>query len=313
LKIVTVSYSEIASYRRCPLQHRLQYVERWSKNVENGARGLGTRWHKILAAHYLALKEIQTQVHLTRPARGELWSYSPEDVEYVRDSVAQEFASQPKDDSSETLEWMYVVHVSVHGFQPHWTIIAAEHTQTFPLPAIPGSNVLFELKGIIDLIVQDPMGHNWIIDHKSSQNMIDGKDINFADQFGLYDWLLTTAGMPIQGDIIQFQKTKEYKGGRPSSEYAKHFRMDRTPEELEAIVRDAALTAWQAYTWPREALGDPPANPNPEQCRRFCDFTDAHLMDRRGSADLREYLGGTGFHQDLAMVDPKERPNGLET
>jgi hypothetical protein len=304
-KVVTVSYSELSSARQCGLKHHLQYVERWSK-PSAGARSLGTRWHAILAAHYSALQQMQ-EVTL-KPIKGGLWNYHPDDANKYSTRVGTEFASQPDDAAAKTLEWMYNVHLNTYGLQLHWTILGVEQEVTVPLPEIEGSDIQFKLKVVIDLIVQDQFGRTIVVDHKTSQNMMSPEYTAFMDQFGLYDWALTQLGHKIHQNVIQFQKTTKYKTEWPDKPYARHFLMDRTDYELDVIALDAVRTAYQAYTWPHELLGEPPSHPNPEMCQRMCDFREAHLNARRGLTTMRGYLTGTGFAQDLSMVDPQHRP-----
>lgn len=312
MRVVTVSYSELAAHRQCPLKHRLAYIERWSRTT-GGARALGTRWHAILATHYGAIQTIQNRRlnEGTAPARGESWIYSSKERAYILSMVSEEMASQPADKVLETLQWMYVNHCDVYGYQGNWTVVGVEYEDTFPLPEIPGSDIQFKLKVIIDLIVKDAMGHFWLIDHKSGQTMPSKASVNgtLSDQFGLYDWLLTASGFKIHGDILQFMKTTKYKAPTPAAGYTDHFPMDRTEAELEELAHDAVRTAYAAYTWPTELLGNPPSNPSPEMCTRFCDFLEAHVMERRGLAPIQEYLRGTGFQQDINMVDPRDRPD----
>lgn len=302
MKIITVSYSELSTARQCGLKHYLQYIQRWSKPT-TGARSLGTRWHKILAAHYGALQRVQQNQILLDKA--ETWSYDRMDRLSVTREVAKEFALQPDDDSSIILQWMYDEHLKKWGYQPHWTIQYVEKSITVPLPRLDNSDIQFQLKVIIDLVVTDLYRRVYVIDHKTSKVMMSGNYLSLMDQFGLYDWALSQCGIDVFQNIIQFQKTTKYK--ESGKDYCKHFPMGRTERELEQVALDAVRTAYQVYTWPFEQLGEPPSHPNPEMCARMCDFIEAHLSARQGLASIDEFLLGTGFNQDHAMVDPEHR------
>src|SRR5690606_3775901 len=57
---VVVSYSELASYRQCPLKHELEYKQRWTKPPkEGGPLRRGTAWHLILENMYLEIQRGQ--------------------------------------------------------------------------------------------------------------------------------------------------------------------------------------------------------------------------------------------------------------
>lgn len=305
MRVVTVSYSELASARQCQLKHHLQYKERWSKS-STGPRALGTRWHSILATHYNSLAYIQSQRDV-KPVPGYIWGYDDFDIQNVSEKVAWTFVQQPEDATRTTLLWMYEEHLKVYGYQPHWTIIGVERESTQPLPKLPGQELQFKLKSIIDLVVKDQFGRVWVVDHKSGQNMISESYTGFMDQFGLYEWSLIQEGFRVHGNILQFQKTTRYKKKTPEQSYSKQLHMDHSIHELDEIALAAVRTAYQVYTWPTETLGEPPSHPNPELCQRFCDFTEAHLTARKGLTKIQDYLEGTGFSQDLTVVDPKYR------
>ena len=53
---IVVSFSEIDTYRQCPLKHEWAYKQRWKRPVEEAsALAKGSLWHLVLETHYNVL------------------------------------------------------------------------------------------------------------------------------------------------------------------------------------------------------------------------------------------------------------------
>lgn len=301
-----VSYSELAAARQCPLKHQLGYIERWRQpEPAGGARWLGVRWHKVMQVHYGKIAEIQRRWDGAVPwllgERGKVRPFSSEERAEINQAVIAELAQQPNDDTLSTIVWMYRNHLLVRGLQERWHVHYVEWDPTFRLPDLAGSMFRYQLKTRIDLLVTDVItGGVWLIDHKTGapQGAPRNRLLELDDQFGLYTWVLAQNGIPVLGSRYQWTSTYQHKGGKHEpSEYIEDAPLDRTPAELGTIARDATLTAMMVYEWNARMGGrvDAPSSPDPMQCKRMCDYANAHIAARRGTVPLRAYLADTGF------------------
>lgn len=296
-----VSYSELTTARQCPLKHQLSYKERWRKDV-GGARYTGVRWHEVMAAHYLTLGNIQTRQFENGTHDHGLWKYSMQEKAEVAEAVGRVMAAQPNDQTALVIAWMYQNHLTVRGFQSRYRVVDVEAGPVVPLPDAPGAKMRFELKTRIDLIVFDEITNTiWVIDHKSgaAQGKPSNKLSQLDEQFGLYAWALRQTGVKVFGSRYQWTSTYQHTSGRHlPTEYIEDCALDRTDSELNRIAEDATRTALLVYEWDHETRGAAPSSPDPELCKRRCDFANAHIAARRGTIDLREYLANTGFEID---------------
>lgn len=306
---VIISYSELSTYRDCPLKHFLAYNQRWTKAEREDLHPLtkGTLWHEVMDAHYTTFMEAgpdrnqHTLVEAERRVRALLFSDHGEQTDLQR-----------------LVWWMYRGYVEKYGTDPRWLILGVEvkFQQRLRDPR-NGNPTPYLLKGKLDLVVQDLETYLiWIIDHKSGANLPNEMDLDVDDQFGLYAWLMRTAGLRVIGTIHNAARTTQNKGDldenwdgdRPLVSGIKRQTLDqrmrrtfmnRTDEELEAIARDAWAVAVNAYP---EAMGGRRlpmySNPDPRSCGWKCDFLEPHLAARKGR-HLADVLPEFGFVQDF--------------
>lgn len=301
-----VSFSELDTYRQCPLKHMLAYRERWTKAPdEDSPLTKGTLWHAVMEAHYLAIQAIQ---------KGRL-------REDALDALAKELNQLlwdgPNQSANQKLAWwMYQGYLDKYGYDPQWEILGVEVKFQARLVGPDGPS-RYILKGKLDLVVRDrKTGKIWIIDHKSGQNLPSQMDLDIDDQFGLYTWLLQQAGIDVLGVIHNAARTTMNVGDDPDNydpetgeplkkgikrqtlEQRMHRTlMSRGKRELDAIGRDAWAVAANAYPQlaDREALPLYSA-PDPRQCGWKCDFLEPHLIARKGRP-IRSALAEFGFEQ----------------
>lgn len=298
---IVISYSELDTYRQCPLKHQWAYKERWRRPAApDGALAKGSLWHLVLETHYNVLMQHERVSPESQTAA------LGESREAVTPLLVDERTGH-QTDTQILVEWMFEGYVEMWGADPDWTILGVETAFQIPLLTPDGSKSPYELKGKIDLLILDRMtGHNWVVDHKSGANLPTQMDLEIDDQFGLYAWAMRETGQPVLGAIHNATRTTRntadfpgYAGKlQPQTVSQRNLRsfLNRTDAELTAIARDAWAVAANAYPT-GEAL---PlySSPDPRQCGWKCDFKEIHLLSRKGR-DASEVLQEYGFEQDF--------------
>lgn len=303
---IIVTHSEIDAYRRCPLMWYLGYNQRWKVLDEDRddehALTKGQLYHAVMEQHYLALMEfgqndIGLEVALSR-ATELLWGERAEQTEL-----------------QSLVWWMYTGYVAQYGADEQWEILGVEVKFQ---ARIKGR---YFLKGKLDLVIRDRKTQKiWIVDHKSGANLPDQMELDIADQFGLYSWLLREAGIVVAGCIHSANRTTRNQGDRdenwttledgtekplkanikrqtPEQRFRRTL-MARGDRELDALAQDAWATAVNMYPEydGREALPVYSApKPTMGGCS-WCDFLEPHLMARKGR-NIKVALEEFGFVQ----------------
>lgn len=302
-----VSYSELDTYRQCPLKHMLAYQERWTKAPdEDSPLTKGSLWHAVMELHYLAIKSIQDGT-----PRGEALDYLARDLGVILWDGPNQSPNQ------KLIWWMYQGYLEKYGYDPQWEILGVEVKFQARLVGADGKPSRYILKGKLDLVVRDRRtGKVWIIDHKSGANLPSMMELDIDDQFGLYIWLLREAGIDVLGVIHSANRTTMNVGDDPDNydpdtgeplrkgikrqtlEQRMHRTlMNRGKRELDGIARDAWAVAVNAYPTLADREGLPLYSaPDPRQCAWKCDFLEAHLMARKGRP-IRSALAEFGFEQ----------------
>lgn len=292
---IVVSYSELDTYRQCPLKHHWSYVERWTKPTKPGsALDKGSLWHQVLEQHYKVLKA-------TQGTPGKTATLAPQDRisrawKKIRPLLFPEDGSEPSE-VQDLVHWMYKGHIEAYGLDDDWFILGVEHRRTIRLLDLDNAPSPYALKIRADLIIRDRRtGKIWIIDHKSCAELPKDYELDLDDQFGLYTWAYRASGLDILGSIHDAARTKRLVRDMRIDERFHRTAMNRTDDELEAIARDAYLVARAAYPG-GQPDPNPYSSPDIRQCGWKCDFREVHLHTRKG------YLGSTledaGFHQDF--------------
>jgi len=287
-----VSYSELDTYRQCPLKHTWAYKERWKKpSVTDGALAKGSLWHLILEDHYAVIKN-----------GGDL-----QDAELAVAGYFTDERSGVTTETQELMEWMYHGYVEQYGTDPDFEILSIEHPFVINLPDPDGNPSPYDIKGKIDLVIRNRAnGTVWVVDHKSGAQLPNQMDLEIDDQFGLYVWALKTDSPwdPV-GAIHSAARTRRntadhpgYTGKLKPQSLEERFRrtyLNRSDVELKSIALDAWAVAANAYP----TTDDRPlySSPDPRQCGWKCDFKEVHLLARKGK-DAHQALSEYGFAQD---------------
>lgn len=276
----TTSWSEVSTFRTCPHKHWLQYVEGWRPPKLNKPLAIGILWHEILEHHY---RGIQATGDPADPGKEALTAI----IELLNEHGAKN-PDHPQHEVGATCLWQY------HGYRrwaaPRdypWTIHEVEVEFEVPLP-----EVTTHLVGRIDLIVEY-LGHLYIVDHKSSRNLPNQKELELDDQTPLYVWAVRQYGYPVRGAILSYSRTQQLK--RPMNE-DERFRREsiwRSDYELEVVVREAAQSIQMAYA-PNQAHE---RHPDPQMCKWRCPYLDPCLGGRKAEHLEVEILRASQFTQ----------------
>lgn len=299
-----VSYSELDTFRQCPLKHNLGYQQRWTKPAAaGGALAKGTLWHAVLEEHHKVLMASQ---YNGKPKTAEQRAKIAKVVaRRVRPLLADEDGNQS--DTQELIAWMFEGYLEQWATDDNWKILGVEHQIVVNLPDEEGKPSLYDLKVKIDLLIQDmTLGSIWVVDNKSCANLPHDLEMELDDQFGLYVWAMKRAGRQVQGALHSAARTTRnaadhprYEGKSKPQPLAGRFKrtlLTRTPTELTNIALDAFRAAQAAYP-PPGMVRSLYSSPDVRQCGWKCDFKTAHLMMRTGGKTNQTLLD-LGFRVD---------------
>jgi hypothetical protein len=284
--MITVTYSEMDSFRQCPLKHKLSYIEGWRKTPMPGSPlTRGSLWHNVMEVHYTWLQRNPNA-----------------DLEEIRAFVRKHLllnVAEPDVDQV-LVDWMYDGYIENYGRDIDWEIVEVEKAYRVRLGP-PSSQFRLAMK--IDLLVRDRRTKQlWLVDHKSAKDFTRQTEIDIDDQFGLYSWGLRQMGIDVMGTIRSDARTQRNKT-KPMTMDNRFRRVPtfRTKVELARIAADAYDCARSAYSAHRVVY----SSPAPDRCTWRCDYLQPHLLMRKG-IDLETSLPDYGYarsnvkHQEYA-------------
>src|SRR5690606_37737101 len=208
---IIVSYSELDTFRQCPLKHFLFYVLRYKEPPKpDSALAKGTLYHQVMDVHYRA---IIAEQHLHGksgkiPLQREKSLLEEIYRDHVEPMLFDPRTGEAYSDQHDLVDWMYKGYVEQYGIARQWKIMAVEHNIVTPLRDARGRRTRYHLKAKLDLIVMDRATRQlWVVDHKSGQNLPTQMDLEIDDQFGLYTWAMREMGRPVMGSIHSANRT----------------------------------------------------------------------------------------------------------
>jgi len=305
---LVISYSELDTYRQCPLKWFIAYKNRWTVEERDADSPLakGSLWHAVMEAHYGVIRAWQLAhggVAVALKDEGAV-------LKLARESVIPLLweTTGAQTENQTLIQWMYEGYVERYGADRQWLILEVEYQLAEYLPAPEGGDSEFILKGKLDLIVMDvSTGKIWVIDHKSGANLPSQMDLEIDDQFGLYTWLMQHKGLKIMGAIHSATRTTrnkadfdDYVGNLKAQTLEQRMHrtyLNRGDVETLNIANDAFAVAVNAY--PPKGMELPMySSPDPRQCGWKCDMKEVHLLARAGRP-LVMALKERGFVQDF--------------
>jgi len=280
---ITISWSEIDTYRQCPHKHDLTYKERWVGPTTSPTLQKGTLWHKVLEGHYRSLMEQPGNLIAAQNAARAWW------LEWAR-GIDEELA--------ELVWWMYEGYVDMWGADDDWDIRGVEQKLEVPLLTAHGQRSRFNLKMQVDLVVRvRSMGNKlFIVDHKSGAELPKRKNLDMADQFSFYLWGMRQLGYPVFGAMWNAARAKRLKTVvTPLPDRFARPMLSRTDHELTTVATEAYATARKAYA--AGAIAE--RHPDADTCSWKCGFLEACLLGRKtDGVRERQFLLDSGFITD---------------
>lgn len=279
--IQIVSYSELDTFRQCPLKHHLLYQRRWTRPTKTGsALDKGSLYHLVMETHYRIIKEMQDAHRGRIPKKFVDMTLARARKEVMKFLVHPTTGEQTE--VQELIEWMYDGYVENYGVDEGYRIIGVEHQIIEPLPDPEGKPSRYHLKMKLDLIVRDwELGTLWVWDHKSGSNLPSKMDLEIDDQFGLYTWGMRRIGRKVQGSIHSANRTQRNKSFMPLDTRMARTYLNRTDKELDNLALDAYYAARAAYPDDPNYTARYSA-PDPRSCGWKCDVKEPHLLMRAG-------------------------------
>lgn len=280
---IVVSYSELDTFRQCPLKHHLLYRQRWTKEKAlDSAVGKGSLWHSVMEMHYGLIKAAQTERPLGKIAPSEEQTLLKKIAVKVHEMLWDPKLGQFITDIHDLIWWMYEGHVAQYGADLRWKILGIEHQIITPLRDARGRRSRYHLKAKIDLLVQDRgNGSIWVVDHKSGANLPTKMDLEIDDQFGLYTWAMREVGRKVQGSIHNANRTQRNKSFMPLDTRMSQTYLNRNEVEITNLALDAYYAARAAHP-PKDGQRALYSSPDPRSCGWKCDVKEPHLVMRRG-------------------------------
>lgn len=295
--IQIVSYSELDTYRQCPLKHAILYGQRWTKPPKPGsALEKGSLWHKVLEEHYRVIKEYQDAnsgktltAKQDKAALAEAWRRI--------EPMLYDATTGEQSEVQGLIQWMYEGHVQMWGADNDWKILGVEHQIITPLRNENGRRSRYHLKAKMDLVIlHRSLGGRFVVDHKSGANLPTQMDLEIDDQFGLYTWAMREVGKKIQGTIHNANRTQRNKSAMPLDTRMARTFLTRSEVELTNLALDAYRVARAAHP-PKSERRAPYSAPDPRSCGWKCDIKEPHLLMRQGRP-MAEVLHEYGFRVD---------------
>ncbi len=148
---VVVTYSELDSFRQCPLKHHWSYRERWVDRPKIGTPlARGSLYHLVMECHYTWIKRYR--------GKGLTVDFL---LQWMRQHLLYDQSGQQNEDQ-ELIEWMYEGYLECYGLDTRWDVELVEFAGQVPL--VPGE---IDLRFKLDLMVRDRATKKlWLLDHK---------------------------------------------------------------------------------------------------------------------------------------------------
>jgi hypothetical protein len=293
---IIVSYSELDTFRQCPLKHHLLYNMRWTKPVKEGsALQKGSLYHGCMEVMFKLVQQYQGEHRGKSPKEG-----SADEKMLIKNiwaAIMPMLADEKTGEQSEVqglIQWMIEGFIEHYGLMPDWRVVGVEHQLLVPLRDQHGRRSRYILKAKLDLIIRDRRtGMLWVVDHKSGRDLPSQMDLEIDDQFGLYTWGMNEVGKPVIGSIHLGNRTQRNKSFMPLDTRMGMTYLNRDPVELKNLALDAYWAARAAHP-PKSAEPARYSSPDPRSCGWKCDVKEPHLLMRRGR-DMAEVMREYGF------------------
>lgn len=302
----TVSYSELDTYRQCPLKWWVLYTLRLRPPEDSPALTQGSCLHAVMEAHFLSLQrndaagEPRNLIEAGGIVDGVIadWQAGADG----RAGISQEMA--------ENVAWMYAGYVERYGTDPEWRrILGVEVKGDTPLCRSGGEHVRMKYRA--DLLVEDLQGRVWVVDWKTAKGRDASgaaydRELDIDDQLGIYIAAMRRQGVPVFGAVYGRLRSDQLKRAMTPEERSGKTLMFRGDVELEVLWDDATKVTRAMLTSQRRGE-EPYSSPNPSECKWKCSAKEAHLHARRTGRTMRDAVEGFGWVPDTHREDEAAR------
>lgn len=199
-EIVSVSWSQVKTYRRCPQQWKYKYLDRLQPKERKRAPYLGNWLHRALETYH---KDGDWRIGHREYL--EEWNAL---FDEEREELSKKFGPLP--DAVKRIIKSYIWYYKNDG----WKVLAAEYEFDILIGTFEVEGVRIEVhaNGRIDLVVEDDEGLRWVVDHKSTGSIPDPNSFHAMDpQLMLYP----VGAKPKFGNIAGI--VYDYLRSRPAS------------------------------------------------------------------------------------------------
>lgn len=235
---ITLSYSQIATWKRCHKKWQYRYQDRLHPIETVYKMALGTYGHALLEAHY-------TGADLTAADNdqwGRLMAEQPDQLDPELYNELVELRQQA---------WRLMERYQDRYQDDPWEPLLAEEHFDVPLREPGGRRSgRYRLQGFLDLVVRDrATGQVWLVDHKFTGGGLDSYEDGLVlnDQANMYLWAARELmGVTPTGVIFNLVRTKE----------------PRVPEVLKKGGLSKAKSIDTTYSVYRQAITDNGLDPN---------------------------------------------------
>lgn len=267
--VIVASWSEVQSWRICPMKHWMSYRRRQPSDRTKGrGRNIGTLWHGLMQGWFKARIDGGT---ITEEELDALYG----------EFIGWEAKSTEEHDIIQTLMWMWAGFIEAGDPFFDWDVIEAEQEHIVELPPVPGQpdHVTIFIKAIIDLVLKK--GNRYaVVDHKSTSKKLApdslSRDMDMDDQLTSY---LGTLWLEWDIPAHRMQATWNYaitkdlvKTPRPLEDRYWLARSARGTDELVRGMAEFSESVLDAYARPLAI--EPPRHPDKEHCRWTCDWRE---------------------------------------
>lgn len=181
--------SMLKSFLRCPKQADYKYYQRLKPLQLSRPLGMGKWMHSLLEAHY------KCEAGIESPEWGEVNHRLTKDFAKLFDEEKDALGDLPR--ACPALMRSYLWHYKNHA----WKVLGVEGLLETDMP--DGS--IF--RGRYDMLVEDDYGI-WLVDHKNHKRFPNFQIRLIDTQAPRYIWAARQMGIPVQGFIWNYLKTK---------------------------------------------------------------------------------------------------------
>lgn len=311
-----ISYSKISNFEKCPLSHKLKYIDKNFSNKSTLAMEIGSILHKVLELKgqmvmngcsvfdYDYLKEVVENGYTENDGKSESHILG---ISELRRKYFEEFHTKDEKSGMNYAEKMNLFYEKVLPNRLNdtsWTTIATEQKFEF----VYDNRVI--IHGFIDRVDKNELGEIKITDYKSSKAVFRDSDIKTPMQHVTYDLAcILLYGKPAdehEYDFILIDKIQGQKDGVCSKGYLKRGvnklnklldMMENMESTKEFPPKPSPLCYWCSFH-----SDSPNADP---KFSGLCPYHSLWTPDNKTFETLNPY--GQGEYWEKPMVEVKPR------